>query len=94
MDGPTDSPSIARFRRKSETKSKLKLGDPSCKGAQGTPEVSCVCEIGIAPPAGLEGRKVENVEDVEEVGSNFEVRRLTQMQKTRQPRLLYDTEIN
>ena len=74
-----------------EAEAKLKLCDPSGKGAQGAPEVSRVCEISITSPAGLEGWKIEQIEHIEEVGPHFQVRRFSQMQETRQPRLLHQT---
>lgn len=92
MDGPTATHPFApvQFPR-SEAETKLKFCDPSGKGAQGAPEVSRVCEISITSPAGLEGWKIKQIEHIEEVGPHFQVRRFSQMQEMRQPRLFHQT---
>ena len=82
--------SIPRLKAEPE----LKLCHASSEGAQRAPEVSGVREIGIATSAGLKGRKIENIEGIEEVGPDFQVCRLPEMKKTRQLRLLDETEID
>jgi hypothetical protein len=94
MGHPVAHPFALSLRAALEAKPKLKLYHASRERAQRAPEVSCVSEIGIAPPAGLEGRKVENIKDVEEVGPDLQVRRLAEMQEPRQPRLFDYTEID
>ena len=94
MDGPPAAHPLLEFHARLEAESELKLCDPSGKGAQGAPEISRISEIRVAPPAGLKRRKIENIEDVEEVGPDFQVCGFAEMQETWQPRLLDQTEIH
>jgi hypothetical protein len=79
MDGRLGCPSIARRTPRLEAEPELKLCDPSGKGAEGAPKVSCVCEIGVASTTRLKRRQVKNVEEIEEVGPNFQVSGFAEM---------------
>ena len=74
-----------------KAKPKLKFDYAPGQSTQGSPEVSRISEVGVAASARLEGRKVENVEDIEEVGAGFEIRRFAKAKESRQSRLFDQT---
>ena len=69
-----------------ETHSRLKLDDAAGQARCGAPEIERFVDVG-ARGTELEGRQIERVEQVEEVGAQFQVRRFTEVQRRgqRQP---------
>ncbi len=88
---PIHLPEIAGAMLEAEPKLKLRYTSGKCTKC--APKVSRISEVGVAASSCLEGRKIENVEGIEEVDSYLQIRRFTQMKEAWQSCLFDQTQI-